>query len=358
MKLIVQIPCYNEEATLAETVADIPRDIDGIDVVEVLVIDDGSTDGTVEVARRIGVDHIVCNKSNLGLARTFAAGMEACLERGADIVVNTDGDNQYAGHSIPDLVQPIIDGRADIVIGDRNTDSIEHFSTWKKWLQKLGSALVRNLSGLAVGDVVSGFRAYTRDAAFGTNVFSEFSYTVETLIQAGSQNRTVVSVPVDTNPKKRESRLFKSLPNFLRKQSITLVRSYTMYRSLRVFSIISLCLVIIGIIPVARFLIFYLLGDGDGRIQSLILGSVFIILGYVTFVMALLADATATNRKMLEVTLEKMRRLELKPGKDCKPSVSGNTNRMPDSSASAETRTPQHAGFKGAEPSRKPADHA
>lgn len=312
MKLIVQIPCYNEGATLAETVADIPRKIPGIDVVEVLVIDDGSTDGTVEVARRIGVDHIVSNTTNKGLARSFATGIEACLERGADIIVNTDGDNQYAGHSIPDLVLPILQGRADIVIGDRNTDRISHFSASKKLMQRIGSAVVRNLTGLAVGDAVSGFRAYSRDAAFGINVFSDFSYTVETLIQAGSQRKTVVSVPVDTNPKTRDSRLFNSLSSFLKKQSVTIVRSFTMYRSLRVFSFVSLCLVIIGIIPVFRFFIYFLMGDSDGKIQSLVLGGVFITLGYVTFVLALLADATATNRRLLEATLERVRKLSLR----------------------------------------------
>lgn len=312
MKLIVQIPCYNEEATLTQTVADIPRSIADIDVVEVLVIDDGSTDGTVELARRIGVDHIVSNTTNKGLARSFATGIEACLERGADIIVNTDGDNQYAGHCIPDLVRPILEGRADIVIGDRNTDGISHFSTSKKLMQRIGSAVVRNLTGLAVGDAVSGFRAYSREAAFGINVFSDFSYTVETLIQAGSQRKTVVSVPVDTNPKTRDSRLFNSLLSFLKKQSVTIIRSFTMYRSLRVFSFVSLCLFIIGVIPVVRFFIYFLMGDSDGKIQSLVLGGVFITLGYVTFVLALLADATATNRRLLEATLERMRKLSLR----------------------------------------------
>lgn len=312
MKLIVQIPCYNEQATLAQTVADIPRTISNIDSIEILVIDDGSTDGTVEVARRAGVDHIVSNITNKGLARSFARGIEACLERGADIIVNTDGDNQYAGHSIPDLVRPILQGRADIVIGDRNTDSISHFSASKKMIQRMGSAVVRNLTGLAVGDAVSGFRAYSREAALGINVFSDFSYTVETLIQAGSQRKTVVSVPVDTNPKTRDSRLFNSLMSFLKKQSVTIVRSFTMYRSLRAFSIISLILVLIGVIPVFRFLIYFVMGDTDGRIQSLVLGGVFITLGYVTFVLALLADATATNRRLLEATLEKVRKLNLK----------------------------------------------
>ncbi|MCR9136748.1 MAG: glycosyltransferase family 2 protein [Alphaproteobacteria bacterium] len=312
MKLIVQIPCYNEEATLAQTVADIPKIIDNIDVVEILVIDDGSTDGTVEVAHQAGVDHIVSNTTNKGLARSFAKGIDACLERGADIIVNTDGDNQYAGRSIPDLVQPILQGRADIVIGDRNTDSISHFSPSKKLMQRMGSAMVRNLTGLAVGDAVSGFRAYSREAALGINVFSDFSYTVETLIQARSQRKTVVSVPVDTNPKTRDSRLSKSLLGFLKKQSVTIVRSFTMYRSLRVFSIVSLLLFLIGVIPVVRFLVYFVMGDTDGRIQSLVLGGVFITLGYVTFVLALLADAIATNRRLLEATVENVRKLNRK----------------------------------------------
>ena len=312
MKLIVQIPCYNEEATLPATVAEIPRRIEGIDSVEILVIDDGSTDGTVEAARRAGVDHVVQHRANKGLARSFARGIEASLRRGADIIVNTDGDNQYAGRSIPELVRPIVEGRADVVVGDRQTDNIPHFSPLKKWLQRSGSRLVRYLSGLAIPDAVSGFRAYSREAALRLNVLSDFSYTIESLIQAGRSGMAVVSVPVETNPKTRESRLFRSLPGFLWKQMLTMVRSYTMYRSLRVFAALGMVLLLIGLVPVVRFLIYFALGEGEGKIQSLILGSVFITLGYVTFTSALLADATAMNRRLLEQTLETVRRLDLR----------------------------------------------
>jgi len=310
-KLIVQIPCYNEADTLPGTVADIPRKIDGIDVVEVLIIDDGSTDGTAEVARSIGVDHIIRNKSNMGLAKTFANGLRACLERGADIIVNTDGDNQYKGAGIPDLVKPILEGRADIVVGDRGTDKIAHFSGFKKRLQRLGTAVVRRLSGLKIGDAVSGFRAYSREAALRTNVVTRFSYTVETLIHAGNSHMTVVSVPVATNEKVRESRLYKGIFSFVRKQVFTMIRSYAMYRALRFFTLVSLILIGIGALPVIRFLILFMLGQGQGNIQSLVLGGVLITLGVITFAVGLLADAVAVNRRLLESTLETVRRMEL-----------------------------------------------
>lgn len=310
-KLIVQIPCYNEAGSLTETVADIPRKIDGIDVVEVLIIDDGSTDETIAVAKAAGVDHIVRNKSNKGLARTFSHGLQACLERGADIIVNTDGDNQYSGASIVDLVQPILEGRADIVVGDRGTSEIAHFSPLKKRLQSLGSAVVRQLSGLDVRDAVSGFRAYSRNAALRTNVVSSFSYTVETLIQAGNSDMTVLSVPVNTNPQLRESRLAKSMSSFIRKQVLTMVRSYAMYRALHFFTLVSMILIGIGVLPIIRFLILFMIGAGQGNIQSLILGGVLIVLGVITFAVALLADAVAVSRKLQEQTLEAVRRMEL-----------------------------------------------
>lgn len=228
MKLIVQIPCYNEEETLPETVADIPREIPGFDSVEVLIIDDGSSDRTVEVAREIGVDHIVRHKRNLGLARTFRKGIDASLQAGADVIVNTDGDNQYAGADIPKLVEPILAGRADMVIGDRQTDKVAHFSRGKKLLQWLGSGIVRKLAGIWVPDTVSGFRAFSRDVAIQMNIVSPFSYTIETVIQAGKRDMTVQSVPVRTNPKTRESRLFKGIPSFVSRQLTTIVRMYAM----------------------------------------------------------------------------------------------------------------------------------
>lgn len=311
MKLIVQIPCFNEEQTLSQTVADIPRQIEGVDRVEVLIVDDGSTDRTIEIAREAGVDHIVVNKRNQGLAASFRNGLDMSLKLGADIVVNTDGDNQYAGWDIPKLIAPILAGTADIVIGDRQTDGIEHFSKGKKVLQKLGSGLVRSLSGTDVPDVVSGFRAYSRDAALQMNIVSTFSYTIETVIQAGSKQLAVTSVPVETNEKTRESRLFSSIPKFIERQLNTIVRMYSMYKPLRVFFYLGTILMVVGLIPIIRFLYFYVTGDGGGHIQSLILGGSLTILGFITYLIALLADLVGFNRKLLELTLEKVRRLEL-----------------------------------------------
>ncbi|MGZ8161828.1 MAG: glycosyltransferase family 2 protein [Methylobacter sp.] len=311
MKLIVQIPCYNEEHTLPETIADIPRQIDGIDQVELLIIDDGSTDRTVEVAKELGVDHIIVNKQNLGLARTFRKGLDECLKRGADIIVNTDGDNQYYGGDIPKLVAPILQDKADIVVGDRQTSTISHFSPFKKLLQKFGSATVRKLSGTDIPDTVSGFRAFSREAAIRINIVSSFSYTIETIIQAGKKHMAIASVPVRTNAKTRESRLFKSIPAFIERQLSSMIRMYLMYQPLRFFAYIGLTITVIGLIPIARFLIYYYLGNGSGHMQSLLLGSVILLMGFVTFVMAILADLINFNRQLLETTLEKVRRIEL-----------------------------------------------
>jgi glycosyltransferase involved in cell wall biosynthesis len=315
MKLIVQIPCFNEEHTLPQTVADIPRDIAGVQV-EILIIDDGSVDKTVEVAKKIGVEHIVRNKKNLGLARTFRKGLEACLDAGADIIVNTDGDNQYAGQDIPKLIEPIMDGSADIVVGDRQTNTISHFSRGKKLMQWLGSGVVRKLSGVWVPDAVSGFRAISRDAAIRLNIVSSFSYTIEMLIQAGKRDMAVTSVPVKTNPKTRESRLFKSIPKFIERQVTTIVRMYSMYQPLRVFFYIGTALSLIGLIPIMRFLYFYIFGSGAGHIQSLILGGVLLIIGFITYMIGLVADLISFNRQLLEMTLEKVKRMEKDKGED------------------------------------------
>jgi len=316
MKLIVQIPCFNEEQTLPQTVADIPRTIDGIDKIEVLIIDDGSTDRTVEVARELGVDHIVRNKVNMGLARSFRNGLEACLHAGADVIVNTDGDNQYAGADIAKLVQPVLDGEAEIVIGDRQTAKIAHFSRGKKAMQWFGSGVVRKLAGIWVPDAVSGFRAFSREAAIRINIVSPFSYTIETVIQAGKKDIAVVSIPVDTNPKTRESRLFKSIPAFVQRQLSTIVRMYAMYQPLRVFFIIGTILSIIGALPILRFLYFYVIGEGGGHLQSLVLGGVFLMMGFIAYLAGLVADLISFNRQLLEMTLEKIRRLELDRTKD------------------------------------------
>lgn len=316
MKLIVQIPCYNEELTLPETLGDIPREIPGIDEVEILVIDDGSRDHTVEVARELGVEHIVVNKVNYGLARAFRRGMDECLKRGADIIVNTDGDNQYCGQDISKLVAPILEGRGDIVIGDRETDKIEHFSRGKKLLQRLGSGVVRKLAGIWVPDTVSGFRAFSREAAIKLNIVSSFSYTIETVIQAGKRQLAVVSVPIRTNPKTRESRLFKSIPSFIQNSLGTMVRMYAMYQPLRVFFYIGTVLSIAGLVPIMRFLYNYFMLSGAGHMQSLLLGGVLLTLGFVTFLIGLVADLISFNRQLLEMNLERMRRLELELGRE------------------------------------------
>lgn len=316
MKLIVQIPCFNEEHTLPETIADIPRQITGINKIEILIIDDGSTDRTIEVAKKLGVDHIICNKKNIGLSRTFRKGMDECLKRGADIIVNTDGDNQYYGADIAKLVEPIINGSAEMVIGDRQTSKIPHFSIFKKILQKLGSATVRKLSGTDVPDTVSGFRAFSREAAIRLNIISPFSYTIETIIQAGKKHMAIASVPIRVNEKTRESRLFKSIPKFIERQLSSMLRMYLMYQPLRFFVYIGMIFTLIGLVPIIRFLFFYYIGEGNGHLQSLILGGIFLLMGFITFVMAILADLLNFNRHLIEATLEKVRRIELGDNKN------------------------------------------
>ena len=311
MKLIVQIPCFNEEHSLPRTVADIPRRIEGVDEVEILVIDDGSSDRTSEVARAAGVDHVVRHTRNRGLARAFRTGLDACLRLGADIIVNTDADNQYAGHEIPNLVRPILEGRADIVVGDRQTRKLEHFSPLKKRLQALGSFVVRRLSDVDVPDAVSGFRAISRRAAMRMNIVSGFSYTIEMLIQAGRERFAIESVPIETNKTMRASRLFKSVPQFIARSVSTMIRAYAMYYPLRVFFFIGLGLSVVGLLPILRFLYFYAVGDGGGHLQSLILGGVLLVIGFVTFLIGLVADLIGFNRQLLEITLEHLRRIEL-----------------------------------------------
>mgnify|MGYP006289650465 CR=1 FL=1 len=310
MKLIVQIPCFNEEKTLPQTVKDIPRQVAGVDQVELLIVDDGSMDRTVEVAEALGVDHIVRHKKNKGLAIAFMTGLEACLKRGADIIVNTDGDNQYCGADIPKLIAPILENRADIVVGNRETDKIDHFGFIKKKLQKSGSWMVRRLSKTRVPDAVSGFRAFSRDAAMEINIVSRYSYTIETIIQAGNKFLSVQSVPVRTNPETRASRLFKSIPRFLFNQVNTMVRMYTMFKPLRVFFIIGCFFILAGLIPSGRFLIFYLAGEGGGHIQSLILAAVLLLIGIQVLTLGLIGDVISHNRKLIEETLLRVRRLE------------------------------------------------
>jgi len=316
VKLIIQIPCYNEEHTLPQTVADIPREIDGISKVEILVIDDGSTDGTVNVAKSIGVDHIVRNKKNMGLAKSFSKGIDACLKAGADIIVNTDGDNQYRGSEISRLIVPILEEKADIVVGDRQTNKIQHFSRGKKFMQWLGSSIVRKLSGLKVPDAVSGFRAMSREAAIKLNIISSFSYTIEILIQAGKRNLEVVSIPVHTNPKTRDSRLFKSLPTFISRQVTTIIRVYAMYQPLKIFFYLGMTLSIAGLIPIIRFLYYFITLDGSGHIQSLVLGGALLLMGFASFLFGLLADLISNNRQLTEMALERIKRLEFDTTKE------------------------------------------
>lgn len=311
MKLIVQIPCYNEEETLPQTYADIPKEIDGIDEVEILIIDDGSSDRTIDVAQELGVNHIIKNKHNMGLARTFRLGIEECLKLNADIIVNTDGDNQYAGWDITKLVQPILNGEADIVIGDRETHKVPHFSGVKKIMQWLGSGVVRKLAGIWVPDTVSGFRAISRDSAIKMNVLSSYSYTIEMVIQAGKRDIKIISIPVGTNDKTRESRLFKNIPSFVSQQLATIIRMYAMYQPLKVFFYLGFLLSFIGLAPIVRFLYFYFTTGGDGHLQSLVLGGVLVMMGFIAFLSGLVADLISFNRQLLEMTLEKVKRMEL-----------------------------------------------
>ena len=311
MKLFVQIPCYNEESTITQTVRSIPRQIDGIDEVRVLVIDDGSTDRTADVARQIEVDHIVRSRHNRGLARAFQTGMDACLGLGADIIVNTDGDNQYKGEFIPRLIDPILKGEADIVIGDRQTDQIAHFSPTKKRLQKIGSRLVRVLSGTQIPDAVSGFRAFSREAALNINILSPFSYTIESIIQAGKKKLAVTSVPVGTNTKTRESRLYDTVPQFLARSATTMIRAYSMYHPLRFFIYLGLLCILMGLVPSIRFIIHYLAGDGEGHIQSLIMAAILLVVGFQFLVAGLVADVISFNRKLIEEALIRVKKIEL-----------------------------------------------
>ena len=321
MKLIVQIPCYNEEETLRETLHAIPREIDGVHDVEILVVDDGSLDRTSEVARECGADYVIRHPHNQGLARAFRTGLDACLRLGADVIVNTDADNQYDAATIPLLIAPILCGEADIVVGDRQTNSVQHFSATKRALQAFGSAVVRRVSGIRVPDAVSGFRALSRDAALQMNIVSPFSYTIEMLIQAGNKNLAVTSVPVRTNAPTRPSRLFKNVPDFIARSVGTMLRTYAMYRPLTTFFRIGAVLLIIGMIPIGRFLIFWLDGKGSGHVQSLVLGGAFVTIGFVTLLFGLLADVVSFNRRLIELTLERVRRLEYDRHRESDPST-------------------------------------
>jgi len=311
VKVIIQIPCFNEEKTLPVTIADLPKKIPGVDIVEYLVVDDGSSDRTREVAKECGVHHVVGFPKNRGLARAFMLGLDSCLERGADIIVNTDADNQYCGADIVKLVGPLVNREADIVIGDRETHSIEHFSWLKKVLQHHGSVVAGKFAGMDVPDATSGFRAITREAALELNVVSDFSYTLETLIHAGRKRLAVMHVPIRTNPKLRDSRLAKSMFGFVRKSASTMLRVYTTTDPLRVFLAAAGVCFIVALLICLRYLYFYMFESGNGHIQSLMLGVMLFLMSGFLFTVGILADLIAANRRLIEEILKRERNRRL-----------------------------------------------
>lgn len=296
---------------MPETLQDLPRSIAGVDEIETLVIDDGSWDRTVEVARELGVNHIVRHTNNKGLAEAFMSGVDACLKLNADIIVNTDGDNQYCGKNIADLIKPIVEGKADMVVGDRQVNGIPHFSFMKKKLQNLGSWVVQHVSDTSIPDTTSGFRAFSREAALRMNVVSRFTYTLETIIQAGRNNVAIASVPVTTNPKLRESRLFRSIPRYLKRSIATIFRIYTMYEPLKTFAMIGVSVFSVGMLFSLRFLYFYFTGGGAGHIQSLILSAVLMLIGFQVGMIGLLADLIRANRCLIEDTQYRIKKMEI-----------------------------------------------
>ena len=310
MKLIIQIPCYNEEETLHIALNDLPRHIDGIEKIEYLIINDGSKDKTVEVAKKWGVNYVVNFKRNKGLAYGFMAGLDACLRNGADIIVNTDADNQYCGADIEKLVRPILNGETDIVIGERPIDQTEHFSPLKKKLQRFGSWVVRKASKSDIPDAPSGFRAYSRDAAIRLNVTNEYTYTLETIVQAGWEKIPMMSVPIRTNAELRPSRLFSSMFGYVKKSMLTIVRAYIMYKPLKFFAILGTIPFLTGFGIGIRFLVYMYMGQSDGHIPSLILASTLLMLGFMTYVVGLQADTIAANRKILEDVQYHVKKIE------------------------------------------------
>jgi glycosyltransferase involved in cell wall biosynthesis len=351
VKLIIQIPCFNEAEQLPGTLADLPRRLDGFDTVEWLIVDDGSTDETIEVARTHGVDHIVRLTNNKGLATGFQAGLDACLKLGADVVVNTDADNQYYGQDIVKLVRPILRGDADMVVGDREVSNIEHFSALKKSLQRLGSWVVRQASSTSVPDTTSGFRAYNREAAIQMLVVSKFTYTLETIIQAGKQLVAIDHVPVRTNPKTRESRLFPSMWAYVRRNSISIFRIYAQYEPLRVFWSLAGLIGLVSLAVWIRFVVAYAEGNGKGHVQSLILGAVLFIAAVVLWALGVIGDLLAAQRVMTQKTFERVRRIELQLGVEPSHYEAGQTSARnqagaADAVGAAEPKTPAQGARK------------
>lgn len=310
MKLIIQIPCYNESETLEIALNDLPRQIDGVDEIEYLIINDGSKDNTVEVAKNWGVHHIVNFKQNKGLAKGFMAGLDGCLRNGADIIVNTDADNQYCADDIETLIRPILDGKADMVIGARPIDQTEHFSYIKKKLQHLGSWVVRKASNTDIPDAPSGFRAFSREAAMRINVVNDYTYTLETIVQAGREKIAITSVPIRTNAELRPSRLFSSIWGYVKKSMLTIIRAYMMYKPLKCFTLLSVPPISIGVLIGLRFLYFMSQGKAGGHVQSLILACTLILMGFIGIMIGLVGDVTAANRKILEDTQYHARKTE------------------------------------------------
>ena len=310
MKLIIQIPCFNEAETLEVTLNDLPKHIDGIDEIEYLIIDDGSHDNTAEVAKKWGVHYVVRFRRNKGLAKGFMAGLDACLKNGADIIVNTDADNQYCGADIETLVRPILDKKAHIVIGERPIDDTEHFTPLKKKLQHFGSWVVRKASKTTIPDAPSGFRAYSREAAMRINVINDYTYTLETIVQSGREKMAVMSVPIRTNPELRESRLFHSMWGYIKKSMLTIVRTYLMYRPLYFFFMLGSILALVGVGFFVRYFVFFCSGEGGGHLQSLILASTLLIVGFQTVVVGLLGDVISANRKILQDVQYHVRKMD------------------------------------------------
>jgi len=321
VKLIIQIPCLNEEQTLPLTIRDLPKQIEGVDCIETLVVDDGSCDRTVEVAKELKVDHILKLGSNKGLAKAFLAGLDRALELGADIIVNTDADNQYNANDIPKLIQPILQKRADMVVGNRRVETIKHFSPWKIFLQKCGSWFVRQISGTKVPDATCGFRAWSRSAAMQVNVVSDFTYTVETLISAGSHNLAMEYVDIRVNEQLRESRLFPSISSYLKRTLVTIIKIYSMYKPLKVFTIAGGITFALGFAIGCRYLYFFFQGMTEGHIQSLILSAILLIVGFQIIMMGIVADLIAINRKLLEDIQGRVKKRDMNSGQDASQSA-------------------------------------
>jgi len=311
VKLIIQIPCLNEEESLPKTLKDLPKIIDGIDKIETLIIDDGSTDRTSEVARENGVNHIIRLTRKKGLAKVFMAGLDACLQHEADIIVNTDADGQYKGEDIPRLVKPILEGKADIVIGNRDIENIRQFSFIKKRLQRIGTWVIQQLTGTSIADATTGFRAYNREAALRLNIISTYTYTIESIIQAEDKNLAIENITISTNDVHRKSRLFKSLPEYLKRSALTIIRVWSMFNPLRMFLTLGVAISCAGILIGCRFIYYYQLGQGGGKIQSLILAAILLIIGFQVLIIGVVSDLISANRRLIEDMLLRVKKIEL-----------------------------------------------